>query len=431
MQNKPSKKHLTMDDRVRIETYLNERYSLRYIAERLDKSPSTISREIKNHTEEQQRNACDCIYFFECKKTKVCGGVGNSCNKKCRTCIKAKKYCSDYSKAYCDFIIERKLPICNGCSKSYNCHFTKMYYNAKHAEKEYRNTLVSSRNGFDLTDEQINRINYTVSPLIMKGQSLYHIAQSNDLSISESTLRRLVGDCRLEARNIDLRSTVKRRPRRVRSREYKVMPVIKTGHTYSDYLEYIENNPVSVVQMDCVEGKKTDSAALLTLYFPIPHLQLAIILNEHTSECVVSALDMIEESLGKDLFSVVFPLILTDNGHEFADIEGIERSIYGGKRTKVFYCEPNHPEQKGGCEKNHEFIRYVIPKGKSLQPYSQQDISLMMNHINSYKRKDLYGKSPYEAASALFPEDFFILLGLEPIDPKKVNLSPSLILKSE
>ena len=109
-----------------------------------------------------------------------------------------------------------------------------MYYNAKHAEKEYRNTLVSSRNGFDLTDEQIDRINYIVSPLIMKGQSLYQIAQSNDLAISESTLRRLVGDCRLEARNIDLRSTVKRRPRRVRNREYKVMPVIKTGHKYSD-----------------------------------------------------------------------------------------------------------------------------------------------------------------------------------------------------
>ena len=425
------KKHLTKDDRVRIETYLNERQSLRYIAERLDKSPSTISREISSHASEQKCNSCDCIYFYECKKTKVCGNSGNSCHKQCRTCVKARKYCSDYSRAYCDYMSERKIPLCNGCSKVYNCHFTKRRYIAAKAEKEYRNTLINSRNGFDLTGEQLIEINDTVSPLIKKGQSLYHIAQSNNLPVSESTLRRLVGACELDARNIDLRNTVKRRVRHVRPRNYKVMSVIKDGHKYSDFLEYIKDNPVSIVQMDCVEGKSSDKAALLTLYFPVPHMQLAVIINEHTSDGVIHALDMIEESLGKELFTMMFPLILTDNGHEFADIEGVERSLYGGKRTKVFYCEPNHPEQKGGCEKNHEFIRYVIPKGKSLEPYSQQDISLMMDHINSYKRKDLYGKSPYETAMALFPTDFFILLGLTYIDPKEVNLSPSLIRKSE
>ena len=42
--------HLTYDERVRIETLLEEGVSVRYIADRLDRSPSTISREIKRHT---------------------------------------------------------------------------------------------------------------------------------------------------------------------------------------------------------------------------------------------------------------------------------------------------------------------------------------------------------------------------------------------
>ena len=162
MQSSPSKKHLTKDDRVRIETYLNEGYSLRYIAERLDKSPSTISREVRNHTEERQRKVCDCIYFYECKKTGVCGGADNRCNKACRLCSKARKYCSDYSKAYCDYMIERKLPLCNGCSKAYNCHLTKRHYKAAKADREYRDTLINSRNGFDLTCEQFNAIDELV-----------------------------------------------------------------------------------------------------------------------------------------------------------------------------------------------------------------------------------------------------------------------------
>ena len=41
----------------------------------------------------------------------------------------------------------------------------------------------------------------------------------------------------------------------------------------------------------------------------------------------------------------------------------MERSIYGGNRCKIFFCDPNRSDSKGSCENNHRMIRYVIPKG--------------------------------------------------------------------
>ena len=72
----------------------------------------------------------------------------------------------------------------------------------------------------------------------------------------------------------------------------------------------------------------------------------------------------------------------TDNGSEFKNPWVIE-DLYGEKRTKVFYCDPQASWQKGRLEKNHEFIRYVLPKGKNLQTFTQSDMIKLMNHINS------------------------------------------------
>lgn len=161
-------------------------------------------------------------------------------------------------------------------------------------------------------------------------------------------------------------------------------------------------------------------------------MQLAFIMDKHTSECVVATLDKLEFSHGKELFHSVFPVILTDNGHEFTDIAGIERSVFDGKlRCKLFFCEPNRSDEKAECETNHKLIRDIIPKGTSLEPFMQSDISLMMNHINSYKRKSLLGKCPYDIASSILPEDFFILLGLCCILPEDVNLTPKLLYKKK
>lgn len=425
-----TKKHLTRDERIKIETMLDHHQSIRSIAKELNHSPSTILREIRNHTQIQKARSNDCILRKECKHTDVCKSV--TCFHMCSKCNVCTKYCTDYTKALCDYL-QQSPYVCNGCKKISVCQYERKFYRGGLANKEYRDVLIDRRSGFDLTCEELIAINDKVSPLIKNGLSVYHIKQTlgNDALVSESTLRRLIDSNELDARNIDLRDKVKRKPRTSQNRKMhnEVISKLKEGRLYQDYLLYMSENELSPVQMDCVEGRKEDNATLLTLHLPQFHMQLAFIMSYHTAACVVNVLDMIEEALGKELFSQIFPLILTDNGHEFTDITGMERSIYGGKRTKIFFCEPNRSDEKGSCENNHKYIRYIIPKGTSLESYSQADISKMMNHINSFKRKSIFGKSPYELAQNVLPEDFFILLGLETIPPTEIILNHSLLSK--
>lgn len=428
-----TKTHLTLDDRVRIQHYLDDHHSIRYIAERLDRSPSTISREIKKHHRVIQTQNCDCIMFTSCYQRHLCGN--NYCNKLCRTCKKARKYCPDYSKCYCDALLATSNGMCNGCSlvNLKKCHCEKHIYTSSKAQEEYESELTNSRLGYDCTLHEFKTIDGIVTPLVKNGQSIYHILQNHkdELPVSESTIRRMIHNTDLGCRNIDMRSVVQRKIKK-RSRNsslYKKSAITKIGRTYEDYLKFMsEHEDISVVEMDCVEGSKDSNATLLTLHFVQFHMQLAIIMNNQTSEDVVAALDMIEVSLGKELFVQCFELILTDNGHEFMDIEGLERSVYDSqKRTMIFFCEPNRSDEKGSCENNHKLIRYVIPKGTNMESYSQKQILLMMNHINSYSRKALFGKSPYDMAMSVMPEDFFTFLGLEKIPADEIILKPSLI----
>ena len=426
-----SKKHLSLDDRVRIQHYLEDGRSIRYIADRLDRSPSTISREINKHISKQMPKLCDCTFFSSCTLKHVCGN--KVCNKPCRTCVKAPKLCSDYARSYCDTLLDTTSGVCNSCDKlkTRKCHFESRYYDASVAQAEYQDKLINSRNGYDCTAKELQDLDDLISPLIKNGQSIYHIMQNHkdEILVSESTIRRMIHATEFDCRNIDMRSVVQRKVRPRRKHDgYKKSAVNKEGRLYSDYLEYIKiHEDISVVEMDCVEGSKDSSATLLTLHFVQFHMQLAIIMDEQTSEEVIKALDKIETALGKELFAQCFNLILTDNGHEFEDIKGMERSYYGGKRTNLFFCEPNRSDEKGSCETNHKLIRYVIPKGTNMDPYNQIQITLMMNHINSYCRESLFGKCPYDIAMAVMPEDFFILLGLEKIPADEVLLRPSLI----
>lgn len=421
--------HLTRDERVRISEMLKYGESLHSIARELGKSASTIMREISKRTEVIKSKKNDCVNLRDCHVKYLC--TKKCDNRLCKSCkYICKKRCPDYTQSFCDRLQETPY-VCNGCKRLKSCAYEKHVYDPSKAEQAYRKTLSSCRDGYRLTGEQLQQINDIVSPLIKKKQSLYHIMQTkgDQIPASESTIRRMIHNSELDVRDIDMLNVVNRRRRPKGSKPVPKEYPSKIGHLWADYLKYIEENDVSVVQMDCVEGVKTDLAVLLTLHFAEFHMQLALILDVQNAENVVAALDRLETALGSDLFKKVFPVILTDNGQEFADIEGMERSVNGGKRTVVFFCEPNRSDEKGACENNHKLIRYVIPKRTSLEFFTQADISLMIDHINSYKRKSLFGRCPYEVARAVLPEDFFLLLGLEQIPPEEVTLKPSLLKK--
>lgn len=423
-------KHLTLEERVIIEDRLKSRQSIRSIAKDIGKSPSTILREVRNYSHFIHSNKNDCELIRDCAHKGLCDF--KNCTEICSKCkkgIRCKDRCPDYKPIHCEKL-NVSPGVCNGCNKYHFCNKNKNYYSASEAQKMYEDALSSKRAGFDVTSEQMEKINKLAVPMIKNGCSPFHIKETlgEELPVSEITLRRMINKNVLDARNIDLREMVKRKPRNNTKNKDRIVKISisKIGHLYKDYIEYISTHEVNVVEMDCVEGKKDDNEVLLTLHFKTWYMQLAFIMESQTSSEVVNVLDKIEESLGAELFRQMFPVILTDNGSEFTDINGMERSLYGGRRTTVFFCEPNRSDQKGSCENHHKMIRWCIPKGTSLSPFMQKDISLMMNHINSYKREALFGKSAYEVAKSIVPEDFFILLGLEEIPADKIILKPSL-----
>lgn len=121
---------------------------------------------------------------------------------------------------------------------------------------------------------------------------------------------------------------------------------------------------------------------------------------------------------------------MTDNGSEFSNPSKIEfDNATGEQRTKIFYCHPASPYEKGSCEVNHELLRRILPKGTSFNELTQEDINLIMSHINSYKRKKLNNESPYSIFSKMYGNDTANQLGIKEIKPNKVSLSKNLLKK--
>lgn len=181
--------------------------------------------------------------------------------------------------------------------------------------------------------------------------------------------------------------------------------------------------------MDTVEGKK-GGKVLLTLLFRSSRLMLAFILNSKTQNEVLKVFNYLESILGNDLFEKTFPIILTDNGTEFCAPLDLEFNSEGIGRTRIFYCNPTASYQKGMIEKNHEFIRYVIPKGTTMDNFTQNDITKMINHINSLARESLNWNAPYDLAKLLLKKDVLKKLNLQKITPKEIQLNTKLLKKN-
>ena len=180
--------------------------------------------------------------------------------------------------------------------------------------------------------------------------------------------------------------------------------------------------------MDCVEGNADGHKVLLTFTFRRTTLMLIFLLESQTQEEVLKVFSYLEESLGTELFSRLFEIILTDGGSEFADREGMETSSDGKtQRTTVYYCDPYSFWQKGCCEKNHEYIRYVRKKGSSFDDLDQEKVTLLANHINSTKRDSLNMHSPFELSQLLLDKQLLSVMGYNLIDPDDVTLTPELL----
>jgi hypothetical protein len=268
-----------------------------------------------------------------------------------------------------------------------------------------------------------------VSPLLRKGQSLHHIAvhHADELMKSERTLYAYINSGLFTARNIDMPRTVRMRPRKNVSKNLKVDKACRVGRDFSCFQTYMEEHPdLSVRQIDSVEGVKS-GAVLLTIHFVEQGLQLAFLRRYNDSQSVIDIFNRLYLELKPDIFTELFPVLLADNGSEFSNPSAIELDMQGNPRTKMFYCNASAPYQKGSCENNHEMIRRIIPKGEDIGQYTQEQIDLMMSHINSYARKKLGNKSPYEIFEFQYSKELLDVFHLQKIPADEITLSPELL----
>lgn len=302
-------------------------------------------------------------------------------------------------------------------------------YSATYAQREYETVRSESRQGIQLTEKEALRLDSLISPLLMKGQSLHHICviHADEIMLNERSLYNYVDSGLFAAKNIDMPRVVRMGRRKKKKDRFKVDKKCRIGRSYQDFLQFIAAHPgIPFVEMDSVEGKK-GGKVLLTLHFTIPQFMLAFIRDANTSQSVIDIFNQLYLDLTPDVFCKLFPVLLGDNGSEFSNPSAIEMDSQGNHRTSVFYCDPQASYQKGAAENNHSLIRRIIPKGKSLDSFTQDDIDLMMNHINSYGRLNLGDKSPHEVFSSLYGEDFLRRMGAVLIPPDKVTLRPSLL----
>ena len=435
-QNKGDQKHLTLSDRILIEKGLNGSLSFTEIGRQIHKDPTTVSKEVRRHAQVKEFNGYGNIpcqanadVHSRCMLKHACGDM--DCDLTCRQCRSFR--CSDICKEYRPQQCERlnKAPyVCNGCGKRVNCRMDKKLYSSKYADDCYRELLSSSREGINQTPESIQRMNDILTPLVQKGQSIAHIyaTHADDMKCSRRTVYEYIDAGVFDVRNIDLRRKVKYRKRKKPTDTSAKDRSYRKGHNYEDFRKRVEKSPeASVVEMDCVEGSKTSRKVLLTMTFRRTHLVLIFLLASQTQEEVLRVFNLLEERLGTVLFRRVFEIILTDGGTESANREGLERSSGKGTRTTVYYCDPYSFWQKGCCEKNHEYIRYVRKKGSSFDDLEQSDVDLLANHINSTKRDSLNGHSPFELSQMLLDEKLLTVMNYRAVAPDDVMLTPELL----
>lgn len=297
--------------------------------------------------------------------------------------------------------------VCNGCNLKYSCHRKQYKYDVKRAQEFADYRLIASRRGINLTKEEFDVLNNKIHDGLANGNSIYHIVSSNDdISSSVSTVYRYINAGYLKTKKIDLpyACTYKKRKKSNKKYEYRENTKInRSNRTFLDYLSYSRRHPnLYTVQMDFLGSIKSDSKSILTLTIPTIHFVILFIIKKPNSNKIVDIFNYLSTLL-EYKFNEIFPIILTDRDPAFSDYEGIEtHNITGEIRTNVFYCDAFKSNQKANVENMNKQLRKYFPKGKSIDHYTQKQITEINMFINSQKLHSLSGYSANDAFIKIF-----------------------------
>ena len=411
--------HLTVQERIIIEKGIENGSAKAAIALTISKDKSTVGKEIKKHRELVHKSS----YKINCANMKNC-----SHNHVCVNCADFKPFTCNRR--------DRSPGACSDCSKYTHCRYDKYRYKADFSHKKYREDLVDSRTGINMSYEECKAMADIIVPLIKAGHSPYHIVTNHpELNISEKTLYNYIENGifrEFGLLDIDLRIKTKRKIAKKASNKYKKREDKKylNGRTYDDFINYTaENKNLSVVEMDTVYNNGSTGPFMQTFKFLDYSFMFIVYQEEKTAKSMVEGVDLLEKILGKDLFSEEVAIIKTDRGSEFCDAEGFEKEENESRRTRIFYCDPMASGQKGSLENNHKEIRYICPKENDLGLNSQEKANLIVSHINSQSKEHLKGKSPLEVMEFMNPALYqkFKDFGIERINKDNIVLKPYLL----
>ncbi len=237
--------------------------------------------------------------------------------------VKRNKFIRETTENCLDCPLLQKAPyVCHACPrKRMKCGYKKQFYYAKKAQACYETLLSEAKQGTPLNQATFWEMDKIISKGIKNGQRIYHIMASNQLNVSKSTVYRHLKKGYLSASPIDFPRVVK-----FKTRRKTTLPPIpkadKEGRRYEDFLRYLEDHNISSwLEMDTVTGR-IGGKLLLTFNLSFCHFLFARLLDNKTALEVVRKLYSLKETFDKNgqSFSQTFPVILTDNGGEFARV---------------------------------------------------------------------------------------------------------------
>ena len=423
--NKGSKKHLTSTERFKILKYLSLGYNVPKIAKLLGYNKTSIYREIiinsvvenKRPRPEYGHYLRNCKNALKCETKKI---------KKCPT------ICMKYLAKTCP-LITKPYEVCNFCDRKNECKYERLIYHPEIAHDTAKERFKNGKTNIKLNNDELEKFDGYVSQLVINGQSpeaIKSYSTTNEFPVCSRTLRNYIDKGLLTAKNIDLRRKVSLKVSNNYNypRNYSHNPLKKLDHLYDDYLHYMGNHPNEITfQCDTVFGKRDDKKCLLTIHADALHFQMYILLTNKTTARVNNAFQNIMSRLGKDRFSKVFKVLLSDNGTEFDNLTELEVDENGVVLCRVFYTRAYRSSDKAECERNHELFRYIRKKGKTLDNLDETDIDIVNSNINSYPRKSLKWKTPIEVMKEKFGDDIIELLGIKEVKRKDVNLTAKVL----
>ena len=426
-EEKQSFEQLNMLQRGKIETLLKVKKSLQEIAIELGVSRQTVYREILRNSYYIGHD--EPSHFFSCINVLKCTREG-------RRCLKG---CDNYKKGvYCESL--KKYPfVCNFCSKRKRCSKHQRFYETETASNKYHLKIKEAHSSYRIDNETFEKMKDQITTLLKQGQSPEAIVMNHpEFNISSLTIRFWIKKHRLD----NCVTALGLFGRRSKAYDYSQrhdatkLSTIKLGHKYHDYLTYlIDHEKTLVIQFDTVMGGTDDQKSVLTIHIVKYKFQFGILLDKHSPNIVnaklkelLIKLKSIEMTTSIACYTPFAKCWLADNGTEFDKLIELEETF---PNLHIFYTRTYSSSDKGSCEKNHVLVRYIQYKGHSWDDMDQEKINTIFSHINSYPRKSLKKKTPYDLVLENFGQEFLNVIGIMRVKKDDVVLNPSLIRKNK